>query len=53
MANKKVTIGIVALVVIIILGIIAGAVGYHYYQEKNKSGWVKGAEKVEKVFTGK
>ena len=48
--KKKIAIPIV---VVIVLAIAAGAVGYHYYQKSQKSGFVKGAENVERVFTGK
>lgn len=48
--QKKIAIPIV---VVIILAVAGGAIGYHYYQKSQKSGFVKGAENVEKVFTGK
>ena len=45
--KKKSTI-----VIVIVIAVIAGAIAYHCYNESNKSGFVKGAEKTEKWSKG-
>ena len=37
----------IAIIVIIVIAAIGGAVAWHYYSESQKSGFVKGAEKTE------
>jgi len=48
MSKKNLTI-----IIILVIAAIGGAIAWHYYSESQKSGWVKGAERVENVFTGK
>ena len=52
MANTKVIFS-GSVVAAFILGLIIGAAGCHFYKESQKSGFVKGAERTQNIFTGK
>ena len=48
--NKKI---VITAIIALIVGIAIGAVSMHFIKENQKSGFVKGAEKTQSIFTGK